>query len=110
MSVLNWVTIGLSLIAMAISALTIRINRKTRALIEASKAKRLSPSRRLDAIAAAMDEDELSRPTRGGRLQGLGGPSEAPGVFQRASGRGTPVRPGETPSQAMGRLLGGTDV
>lgn len=110
MSVLNWVTVGLSLAAMVISALTIRINRKTRAMIKATEARRLSPSRRLDAIAAAMDEDELARPIRGGRLQGLGGPSEAPGVFQRASGRGTPVRPGETPSEAVDRLMDGTDL
>lgn len=65
MSVLNWVTIGLSLAAMAISVWTILINAKTRALIKATEARRLSPSRRLDAIAADMDEqDRIDRAAR----------------------------------------------
>lgn len=46
----------------------------------------------------------------GGVIKGPEGPSETSTPVQVSEGRGTWVRPGETPSQAMGRLLDGTDV
>jgi hypothetical protein len=46
----------------------------------------------------------------GGVIKGPEGPSETSTPVQVSEGRGTQVRPGETPSQAMGRLLDGTDL